>query len=1232
MKTKILLSLLLAFTGFGLQLKAQQITSGNPGMWPSIIQYGTAAPAFNQSAIKMIDLSGLTATVSNSKLQQVAKDERGTNHYRYEQKLNGIPVENAILNVHVAKGKIQSQNGKFIKDFPAGLTASASVTATAALELAKKNIGASQYKWEIPGEEALLKRDHPSASYIPKGTLVYYSGEQDVIPSALRLAWKFDIYAQEPLSRQIIFVDAGNGKILGKRELIHETNAPGTAITAYSGSKPILADNTGSNYRLRETGRGNGINTYDLQRSSNYAGAIDFTDADNTWNNVNANKDQYATDAHWGTEMTYDYFFTKFNRNSIDNAGFALNSYLHYSTNYFNAFWDGYKMTYGDGDATDGYKPLTSLDVCGHEITHGLTANTSNLNYSYESGAMNEGFSDIFGTAIEAFARPTNTDWLIGGDFYTIRSMSNPNAYSQPDTYQGTFWYTSSSDNGGVHTNSGVLNYWFYLLTAGGSGTNDHGAAFNVTGIGIDKAAAIAYKLNTFYLVSTSDYYDARILGIQAAEQLYGIGSNEAIQTANAWTAVGLYAPTCAATSGLNTSSILDLQATLNWDNIVGATSYTIQYKENAGSSWYTATTTNNSYVLQNLSPSTLYAWKVKANCNGTFSNAQFTTLAPICHPPVELTFMVNGTTVVLDWAYGIFAQSYVLEYKPNSANSWTRLPVLTATTTTLSGLNNTTLYDWRVRSTCSADTSDWVNSQFTTDVALCPAPAGLATDFAPGLVTKNHWNPVPGAINYRLQYKRLYSQWSDGESGTIILTDTSFTNAGFMSGMTIDWRVKTFCGNNYSDYALSQYTTPIPAPVNLTISGITPSTATMTWANGGANSPFGYTVSYKLSTASTWSTYSPTGSTSLTLTGLQPGKLYNCRVRQNGADVNSLYTQTQFTTLCPAIPANLNYSKVTTNSARVSWGAVSGASTYKLYYRPSYSGSFNTVSGITTPYYDLAGLQANTTYYYKVESICTSGGTGPGAEYSFITYCISSGVNSQEWIDYFKFGTLERYSGADAGGYFNSASTYSAAPFTIGSTGNAGIVSAGYSGAVKNEYYAVYIDLNRNGSFADAGERVAGQTAMTNAGNYNFTVNIPLTATAGVTTMRVVMQRQPNAVSYCNTGIRGETEDYLITLVTPSALMPLSTPVFTEAASNTGSNITVGPNPSNGRYTISIKDDFLPVTFKVINSNGTMVNNGNVHSAKQFSVDITALPSGFYLLRLSDSEGKSETVKLMKN
>ncbi len=533
--------LLFTLTGFAQQpLKVQK---GNTGMYAEWVEFTPGqAPAFTGKQVYLIDEAKKISFSSSVREFSKESDALGYQHYRMQQVVNKIPVENAIYIAHVKNARLLSQNGKWVKNFPASLANTAAISEAGALSNALEFIGAKTYKWQDAEEEAFIRAEsnNPAATFFPKASLVYYSGETDVIASEIRLAYKFDIYASNPVSRKIIFVDAVNGTVLGSRDLIHETDAAGTAVTGYSGTQAITTDLNGSSYRLRETGRGNGIQTFNMKKGTSYGRAADFTDADNNWNNVNTSLDQYATDAHWGAEKTYDFYKNNFNRNSIDNNGFAIKSYVHYSRNYFNAFWDGSRMTYGDGNSSDNFKPLTAIDVCGHEITHGLTSFTANLTYSGESGAMNEGFSDIFGTAIEWYARPAKSDWLIGGDFYIIRSMSNPNAYSQPDTYKKTYWYTGTGDNGGVHTNSGVLNFWFYLLSAGGSGTNDNLFAYTVSGLGITKAQAIAYRTLTTYLVSTSNYAGARTASIQAATDLYGAGSNEVTQTINAWNAVGV--------------------------------------------------------------------------------------------------------------------------------------------------------------------------------------------------------------------------------------------------------------------------------------------------------------------------------------------------------------------------------------------------------------------------------------------------------------------------------------------------------------------------------------------------------------------------------------------------------------------------------------------------------------------------------------------------------------------
>ena len=258
-----------------------------------------------------------------------------------------------------------------------------------------------------------------------------------------------------------------------------------------------------------------------------------------------------ALDAHWGMEKTYDFFSTKFNRDSYDGNGATIKNFVHFDNAMENAFWDPnlQALVFGDGAST--FNPLTSIDVAGHEFSHAVITNTANLVYQSESGALNESFADIFGVAIENYAKPSSTGlWEIGDEITLtapgyLRSMSDPNSglSQQPDTYGGTHWAdptNTSFDNGGVHINSGVQNYWYYLLANGGSGTNDLGNAFSVTGIGIDDATAIAYRNLTVYLTQSSDFADAVTGSVQSAQDLFGNTSAQVTAVQNAWYAVGL--------------------------------------------------------------------------------------------------------------------------------------------------------------------------------------------------------------------------------------------------------------------------------------------------------------------------------------------------------------------------------------------------------------------------------------------------------------------------------------------------------------------------------------------------------------------------------------------------------------------------------------------------------------------------------------------------------------------
>ncbi len=462
---------------------------------------------------------------------QKEQDALGFMHQKTQQYFHGVKVEFATVTLNSKDGIVQSINSSYSaisEDFQI----TPSISKSQAFNRAVSHVGASKYLWENLEEAAVSDYEKP------RGELVILPTIENVSENN-RLAYKFDIYATAPLYRADVYIDAKTGQFIFENKKIHHANIPATGNSLYNGNVSFTADSFSGSYRLRQSADGGGIQTFSLRNGTNYNNAVDITS-----NSTNFTSNATGVQAHFGAERTYKYFQQKHGRNSYNNAGATIKSYVSYSSNYVNAFWDGSRMTYGDGDGVS-YGPLVSLDICGHEITHGVTEYSANLVYSYQSGALNESFSDIFGESIEKFASGSN-DWLMGEDIGAggsggaLRSMKNPKAYGDPDTYLGTNWYGGSGDSGGVHTNSGVQNFWFYILSVGKSGTNDKGSNYAVTGIGMDKAAAIAYRNLTVYLNANSQYANARTGAIQAAKDLYGVGSAEEIATTNAWYAVGV--------------------------------------------------------------------------------------------------------------------------------------------------------------------------------------------------------------------------------------------------------------------------------------------------------------------------------------------------------------------------------------------------------------------------------------------------------------------------------------------------------------------------------------------------------------------------------------------------------------------------------------------------------------------------------------------------------------------
>ena len=459
-------------------------------------------------------------------------DDMGNAHHRYMISYGDAAVDLNWLIVHTKGDLVYSFNGT-VDLFEPAQTAPA-LSEADALRLAMSTVPTETFLWEVPMEEEHLKRRtrNADATYFPKGELVYVKQSDSYV-----LTWAFDVWAAEVLLSQKVYVHTTTGEVIKTLPLVIQCDV-GSVPTTWHGTQSINTTTNGDgNYILLDDCGGPEVHTTDTSGN-------DFVDDDNNW--TGSQKSGPATTHFYGM-VTMDYYSTIHTRDSYDDAGGDI-EIRHIDA--ANAFYSGGGLLRAGWNATDA-NFYNTLDVIAHEFTHGVTDNEANLTYAGESGALNESFSDIFGETCEMWFEnlPSESwDWLHREDYFNgnNRSLINPNDKGDPDTYLGTNWASTCggcADNGGVHTNSGVQNYWFYLLTVGGTGTNDNSDDFEVIGIGLAKARTLSYDNLTDQLGTSSDYSDARDGAIAAAIARYGDCSTELKAVMDAWHAVGVGNP-----------------------------------------------------------------------------------------------------------------------------------------------------------------------------------------------------------------------------------------------------------------------------------------------------------------------------------------------------------------------------------------------------------------------------------------------------------------------------------------------------------------------------------------------------------------------------------------------------------------------------------------------------------------------------------------------------------------
>ncbi|MGJ5897124.1 M4 family metallopeptidase [Streptomyces niveiscabiei] len=507
----------------------------------------TRAQAIDNAASAVADRAaslGINSAQGTS-VRDVVVDKDGTQHVRYDRTYRQLPVLGGDFVVHLAPDGAYRDADRASRGTITLATITPAVPASDAADKAVNALRAAHLGAGVRQAKA-------------KPQLVV-----DALHGAPKLAWKTDAVGLDaqgnPVARTVV-TDARTGAQIDAWDAIE--TAAGDGQSLYGGTVPLETTLSGTAYQLKDPTRGNTY-TGDAENKTDLcifgicivrAPATLFTDADNHWGTgTTASRATAAVDAQYGTDVTWDYYKNVHGRNGIGNDGKGSYNRVHYGNGYNNAFWDDscFCMTYGDGDGTQ-LGPLVSLDVAGHEMSHGVTSKTANLTYSGESGGLNEATSDIFGTLVEFHAANSNDqgDYLIGEKIVrpgfgrdALRYMDRPSR----DANSADYW---SSSVGGldVHYSSGVANHFAYLLAEGSGTKTINGVTYNsptyngstLTGIGRAKLGAIWYRALTVYMTSSTNYAGARTATLNAARDLYGNGSAEYNAVAAAWSAVNV--------------------------------------------------------------------------------------------------------------------------------------------------------------------------------------------------------------------------------------------------------------------------------------------------------------------------------------------------------------------------------------------------------------------------------------------------------------------------------------------------------------------------------------------------------------------------------------------------------------------------------------------------------------------------------------------------------------------
>ncbi len=729
-----------------------------------------AGASAERNAIAVLDnLSGLFMIQDAGReftAQTPEQDRLGFQHVKVRQTYQGLRVFGGELIVHFnTRGEVYEVNGRYVPDINVNL--SPAFDAIQAVILAQNDLSAM---------------GKPAGTVIRAPELVIFAFNSEP-RLAYELTLAYDDHTEPGCWRY--WIDAQKGDILLRYNNIQTISAPtangspatltGSLLTGEGGGATNVTgwfENTGAYYLY---------NTSQRWYIYNYAWS-------GWWDSYTY---AYRTNPDWSTsdrtEMSaannfaiiQTYYSTVHGRNSFNNSNAYARANVHYGSSLVNAYWSSSDQAFlfGDGDGATANE-LAVLDICGHEFTHAVTEYSAALIYAYESGALNESFSDIFGALIEFAGQPDgrsyypdkaagHSDWLIGEDCWlsstALRDMRNPGSTvtlasgdQQPTRYHGTNWYFGSGDYGGVHYNNSVQSFFFYLLSEGGAGVND-GISYSVTGIGIDNAAQVAYRTLTVYCTPYTDYYDARANWISAATDL---NASWVTSVQQAWTAVGIDADT--ASTALATAVNAPL---LTW--------YT-----GGPSNWFPQTTTTHDGT--------------NAAQSGVITSNQQTRLYTTVNGPGALSFWWKVSSET-NWDYLMFFTDNANQNNISGETDWQ-----SESYTIPSGSHILKWIYIKDMSVSGGSDAGWLDQVTWTPTTTIAASAGTYTD---RIVVS--WNTRDGTEYYELWRAQALNDTSMAVRMTNT-TATTFIDTTATPGITYYYWIKSYTSQGLTDFLCS--------------------------------------------------------------------------------------------------------------------------------------------------------------------------------------------------------------------------------------------------------------------------------------------------------------------------------------------------------------------------------------------------------------------------------------------